>query len=182
LLLLLAGCDSQDLYNSQNQKQATTEADAKIAALQPAVGRYCGKMHMIESDQDYDTNLSLQVVQQNIHSSTSQDPTDTVRVPMLAGSLRFPAIDAAGSDAYSTLPDLVQATGGYGAVSFSYGDYNPLNQSLNLPFAVNGQAPGVYYGTVTGTLDGGAFTGQWYSESSRLVGSFTLTKCQGQAT
>lgn len=177
ILLASGSCDSQSIYNSQSQQQDTEDVAARIAELQPAVGTYCGSVHMIQSDQDYQANLKLQIVEQNEHSSTSQDPTDTVRVPMLGGNLSFPALANQGQAGYSTLPDLIQATGGYGAVGFTYGDYNPLDKTVNLPFSLPGAAAGSTYGSLVGTLDDSGLAGQWYSQSSQLLGTFTFTLC-----
>jgi hypothetical protein len=180
VITLLCACDPQNIYNTESQQQNTAQAEAKEQSLQPAVGYYCGNVHLTDSDEDFDANLSLQIIEDNEHSSSSTDPTDTVQVPKLAGSLTFPAIKNQGSAAYSTLPELMQATGGTEAISFTYGDYNPGTQIINLPFNVpNG--PQGDYGSLSGTLNGNQFSGTWYSESSQAVGTFTLTKCGGQS-
>jgi hypothetical protein len=175
-MALFAGCDPQNTYNSEAAQQNTAQADAKANALHPAEGNYCGTMHLVQSNLDFEVHLTLKVVSDNVHSSSSTDPTDTVQVPKLAGTMTFPAIANEGSAAYSTLPDLIQATGGYGSVAFTYGDYNPMNHKINLPFTVPGAAQG-NYGAVTGGLEGDTFTGSWYSEASQLVGTFTIDKC-----
>jgi hypothetical protein len=174
-LALPFGCSPQPAYSPEALRQDTADAQAKSDSLQPAVGDYCGSMHLLKSGSDFKVELDLEVVEDNTHSSSSTDPTDTVQVPKLAGSMSFPAITNAGSAAYSSLPDLIQATGGYGTVSFSYGDYNPVNQVINLPFTLpGGQAS---YGSVNGTLAGTTFSGTWFSESGQKVGTFSLARC-----
>jgi hypothetical protein len=178
---LLCGCDPQNTYNSEAAKQNTAETQAKMAELQPAEGDYCGSMYLKQADMYFVVNLTLKAVLDNAHSSSSTDPTDTVQVPKLAGAMTFPAIVNQGSAAYATLPDLMQATGGQVSLSFTYGDYNSVDSTINLPFSVpNG--PQGNYGEVTGTLDGNVFSGSWYSESSRLVGTFSLNKCEGASS
>jgi hypothetical protein len=177
ILLFNSSCDSQNVYNSQSQQEDTDDTAARIAELQPALGNYCGSLHMIQSDQDYQANLTLNLATQDVHSSTSQDPTSTVRLPMLGGSMTFPQLVNDKNSPYSDMPDLIQATGASGSIGFTTGDYNPLDKSINLPFTAAGSQAGTIYGSVVGTLNGNTFTAQLFTQSSQLLGTFSFTKC-----
>lgn len=176
--LLLAGCGKQNTYNANSARWNSLAVSEKAKALLPAINKYCGLMHLIKHDIDFDVELLIQRGDDNIHSSVSQDPTDTIQVPKLVGYMRFVAIQDQGSAAYLTLPPLMAATGGFSAISFTYGDYDPLTRRVYLPFSVPGHTQG-NYGEVRATLDTNTkhLSGVWYSNSFEELGSFDLPPC-----
>jgi hypothetical protein len=101
----------------------------------------------------------------------------------------FPAIRNLGDAAYETLPDLMRATGGSDHIAFTYGDYVPSTQVLNLPFTVPNYSGGDY-GAVIGVLSSitttksgvsttvWTYEGTWYSDSSQAVGHFILKRTE----
>ena len=180
LALCLVGCSKQDTYNANAVRWNSLAVSEKAKALQPAVNKYCGNMHLMKSDADFDVELQMERGDDNIHSSQSQDPTDTIQVPKLVGNMKFPAIHKEGSAAYITLPALMEATGGFYAISFTYGDYDPITHRVYLPFSVPGHTQG-NYGEVRAILDIGTkhLVGVWYSNSYEEVGSFDLPPCLG---
>jgi hypothetical protein len=178
LSAVLSGCN-QDTYRDSAAQQAVRAAQLKEHELTPVVGKYCGTMHMIASAEDYDVTINLTIERENVHSSASQDPTDTVQIPKLVGNMRFPAIDNLGSAIYESDPELIAATGGYGSVSFTYGDYVPETKRINMPFAVAGHGDG-NYGAIDGTFDNGQIKGEWDSISFEHVGDFEVAFCNGK--
>ena len=178
LSVFLVSCGKQNTYNTNAARQNSIAAFEKAKELRPAIGKYCGLMHLLKSDTDFDVELELHRGDDNIHASTSQNPVDTVQVPKLAGYMQFPAIENQGSAAYMTLPLLMEATGGYRAISFTFGDYDPLTQRIYLPFLVPGHTQG-NYGEMRGTLNlaTSRFAGVWYSNSYEELGAFDLPRC-----
>jgi len=176
--LIFAGCGKQDTYNANTVRWNSLATSEKAKQLQPAVNHYCGIMHLLQSDADFKVELQIERGDENIHSSQSQDPTDTIPIPMLVGFMQFPAIQNQGSASYLTLPALMEATGGYQAISFTAGDYDPLTGHVYLPFSVPGHTQG-NFGEVRGNLNINTkhLSGVWYSNSFEELGAFDLPPC-----
>lgn len=175
LALWAVGCSKQNTYHDDAAKQSAVEAQVRDQQLAPVLGTYCGKMHLVRSGMDFDVNMIVVRGEDNVHAPQSSDPTLTVRVPKLAGSMRFPAVENAGSSAYVSMPELIQATGGYGVLPFDNGDYDPQTRQIYFPFSVPGHQG--EYGEVRGAFNNGRYTGTWLSNSYRTVGTFELNQC-----
>ncbi len=177
-MALCAGCGNQPTYNANTQRWNSLAVSEKAKALQPAINSYCGAVHLIAGDADVDTVLVIQRGDDNVHSSQSQDPTDTIQVPKLVGFMRFPTVESQGSAAYMTMPALMEATGGFAVISFTYGDYDPETGHVFLPFSVPGHTQG-NYGELRANLDLASkqLSGVLYSNSYEELGSFELPPC-----
>lgn len=178
-----AGCSQQNTYRDDAARQNAVESQARDQVLAQVVGSYCGKMHLKKSGLDFDVVIVLARGENNLHSPQSSDPTLNARVPKLAGSMHFPAVDAAGEDVQHAYPELYADMGGTGAVTFDNGDYTVADHRIYLPFSVPGHANGEY-GEVRGTFNGGEFTGEWLSNSFKAVGTFDviLGQCTGDSS
>ena len=151
-LAVLARCVSQACSRAA-EKQNTYSSNAQRWTVSPPLKKPpapAGYQRVLrqhaspQSEADFKVELVIKRGDQNIHSSQSQDPTDTVQVPKLVGYMQFPAIESEGSAACMTLPALMEATRGFRAISFTYGDYDPLTRQIYLPFSVPGHPQGDY--------------------------------------
>jgi hypothetical protein len=131
-------------------------------------------MHLLKSGLDFDVVIALARGEDNLHSPQSSDPTLNARVPKLAGSMHFPAVDKEGENVQHAYPELYSDMGGTGAVTFDNGDFTLADHQIYLPFSVPGHTQGEY-GEVRGNFDGSDYSGSWLSNSFKPVGTFDVT-------
>jgi hypothetical protein len=135
------------------------------------------------SGQAFDANIIVKRTLETRRDPQSDDPTQTVSIPTLGGSLHFPAVQEILDHHPEDIPgfhELLDPLGMFATVTFDLGDYNPATQQLVLPYDVPGYAGGSF-GELTGTLSGGKFTGDWFSKPFGDAGTFVLTVEPGTA-
>jgi hypothetical protein len=175
ILSFLSSCGTQNTYRSDAQQNSDLETQIKTQELSPVANTYCGEMLLTQSKRNFQVVLTLYVGHQNEQSPASQDPTDIVQVPVLQGSMTFPAFSNSGGAPDDSLPDLTAAMGNHGSISFTSGDYNATQNQLSLPYTVAGYTGD--YGQITGTLQGNQLSGSWSANSFTNFGTFVLTQC-----
>jgi|GEM_PF-4671246 len=174
--LVAAGCNStsQSARQTENAQYAADSA-AKSQELSVAEGHYIGNVHLLKSNQDFQADLVLKVVMEPARSQQPENPSETVSVAKLSGSLSFPALDAVSGQDYSSFSGLVAPMGGFQKMLFDYGDYTPATSDLILPYSVSGYADG-RFGQVEGHLNAGVLTATWFAKPFGEVATMTLTQ------
>jgi hypothetical protein len=173
-----SGCGEQATQRQDQIKQDNADTQAKYADLQPADGTYTGLVHLISTDEDFAVTLDIQRVYEPEQSQNSQDPSETVSIPKLSGQMTFTALKNLSLADYSHFGPLLDPMGGFSIATFDYGDFNPTNNQLILPYSVAG-ATGTY-GELTGTLAPDPqtgiyhYSGSWFSKPFGTVGTFEL--------
>lgn len=176
-------CGQQNSHRESVLDQQTSDSQAKFDELAPAEGTFSGQMHLTQSGESFATQLTIQRVMENQRTTQSTDPSVTVALAKLSGNLRFPAIDRIDSSDHSEFTDyaeILNPLGGLGTALIDFGDYNPKNSQLVLPYNVASYTQGSY-GELSGTLGQGHFTGSWFSKPYGTVGTFDLTQTSTNA-
>ena len=170
--LLLVGCQA-DSAQDQINNQYASDFQIKAQALQPMVGVFQGKVHLLQLDQDFDCQIILSVVPQTENSPQSEDPSETVQVARLGGSIAFPALQHLPTQDYAGFQDLLNPLDDLSVVKVDYGDYNPnITPPVTLPYLAQDQKTD--FGTFSGQIIGDEFTGIWFADDFGNVGRFDL--------
>ena len=177
LTLSLASCNSPSSQSARQAENAqyTADTQAKAQDLMPTQGHYTGTMHLLKSNQDFAAVMDLQVVFDTEKSPQAQNPSETITIAKLSGGISFPALDAIAGQDVANLSELVGPMGGFQKILIDYGDYNPINQILLLPYSVGGYSNG-YFGQLQGTFSNNQFTGTWFAKPFGEVATFTLSQ------
>lgn len=170
----LLSCGPQPTARDRVNAQYDADQKAKESDLAPAEGTYKGTMLLAESHQKFDFRLEVRRIVHNERAPQSQNPSETVQIPKLSGSLSFPALDRLSIVDYANFQALLNPLGGFSRVMFDYGDYNPNTKILVLPYAVPGYSSG-NFGELTGNLNTSHFTGKWFAKPFGDVGTFDAT-------
>jgi hypothetical protein len=165
-----------------NHRQATRdqhEADVQVEMrdLGTAEGHYEGTVVLAKDGHSYGAVLDLQRVYENMRLTQAEDPTQTINLPKLSGSLKFPFLEKVSVDSFKKYADLTNPMGGFSILLFDFGDYDPQTQLLVLPYGVNGYDQGSF-GELQGKLSDGVFTGSWWAKPLGEVGSFRFTQAK----
>ncbi len=179
IVLFIASACEQQSYQADVSSQNNADTQATWDQLAPAEGTYKGTMHLAASNQDFECELQVQrLIKTENTPATTADPTQTVQVPQLGGSLHFKVIDRLYQDKDSSLfsdfNSLLEPMGLQYSVLFDHGDYQSQTQIMTLPYSVIGYDK--IYGELTGTLSNGEYKGTWTSKNDGTVGTFDLTQ------
>lgn len=175
---LTPSCGQLSSHRESVMNQQIADSQAKFDELQPAEGTFTGQMRLTGSGEIFTANLTILRVMDNLRTTQSTDPSVTVALAKLSGNLRFPAIDRIDSSDHSEFTDyseILNPLGGLETALIDFGDYNPRNQQLVLPYNVASYTQGSF-GEFSGTLDQNHFSGTWFSKPYGVVGSFDLVK------
>lgn len=174
----VSGCGPLGTHRDNINAENDADAQAKTQELQKAAGTYSGQVTLAVSDQRFDVVIDLEVIPQNAHSANSVDPTVVAKIPVLGGSMHFPAMDNLGADDLSDFSGLTDPMGQCSRVNIDFGDYNASTNEILLPYTIPNYSTGSY-GELSGTFTHGAtqdrFTGQWTSKLG-LAGTFDVSK------
>ena len=170
-----SACELQKTAREKANLQYSSDKQTKYKELEPADGIYSGSMHLINSDQDFRVLIDVKRTSIIERVPQSQNPSETIEVPKLSGSMTFPALTNLDLRDYLHFQELLKPMGGVLIVTFDFGDYSALSQSLILPYTVPGYASGLF-GEVSGTLQGDHFIGTWFTNPLGDVGTFDLIK------
>lgn len=176
--LLTPSCGTQNSHRESAMDQQVADSQAKYQELAPAEGAFSGQMRLSRSGESFTSTLTIQRVMDNTRTTQSTDPSVTVALAKLSGNLRFPAIDRIDSTDRSEFTDyaeILNPLGGLGTALIDFGDFNPRNQQLVLPYNVASYTQGSY-GELSGTLTQDHFTGTWFSKPYGTVATFDLIK------
>jgi len=119
-------------------------------------------------------------------SSQSQDPSESVSIPVLTGPMSFPALEnLQNEDIADQLDDLRNFSALTAPMGLNWranitdGTFDGTN--LVLPYSVSGSS-GIY-GELNGQLSGGHYAGTWLAEEpSSTVGTFDLVVTPGSGS
>ncbi len=174
LFIILTGCGTAQNHRQSTRSETEADTQAEFQDLAPAEGHYEGKMTILKSREVFDVVLDIKRVYQNERLNQGQDPTQTVNIPKLSGSMQFPLLQEIGMSDYSHYSDLIDPMGGFTMTMFDFGDYEPNTHLLVLPYTVSGYSQGSF-GELQGHLENNKFTGTWFSKPLGTVGKFTMT-------
>jgi hypothetical protein len=184
IAVAMSACGQQSTERQSVLKQDDADSNAANQDLAPADGIYNGPLHLFSVEQVFTVKLDVHRVMEPEHSQDSQDPSDTIMVPKLSGSMTFAALSATDNDNSVVLKDgyfgpLMDPMGGFSMANFSYGNFDPANNNqLVLPYSVTGVTG--TYGQLSGTLTLNSatglyhYSGTWSANPFGDVGSFEL--------
>jgi hypothetical protein len=178
-----SACGQQNTARQTAIAQNDADTDAKYQDLAPADGTFTGNIVLSSSKQTFAMTIQLQRVYETTKSPDSQDPSDSIKIPKLGGNISFPALTATnGLTGDYQFGELFDAMGLHSSVFIDYGDYDPTDNSLILPYTISELSTD--YGQLSGTLINGHFSGSWFSKGSTLgtVGTFELDKLGSQGS
>jgi hypothetical protein len=178
MILGAASCGQPGTLRQNVISQNDAAIKQKYQELAPAEGAYQGTFVLTGSGQSFDATIFLKRSMQTQRDPQSDDPSQTVSLPTLAGCLRFPAISNLQPDDWPGFHALLGPLGGNAVVTFDLGDYDPSSQQLVLPYNVAGSSGGTY-GELTGTLKNGQYQGDWFSKPYGDAGTFNLNILAG---
>ena len=138
-------------------------------------------MTMLKSGASFDATLELDRVYVNARLSGSEDPTQTLNLPQLSGSMTFTLLEKTSVSDYKNYSDIINPMGGFSTVLFDYGDYDTHTHLLVLPYGVSGYNQG-NFGELQGELKDGTFTGTWFAKPLGVVGKFSFVQTQGDSS
>jgi len=173
LSLSLTACGDKKTYRDVVSNQNDSFTQAKNKELQPAEATYQGVVHITDSNEDFDCVIEVKRTSEFTRLTQSQDQTETVEVPKLGGSVRFPILKNVQMEDLSSYSSLTTPMGGYLTVMFDFGNYNPRNKKLILPYTVPAYADHSF-GEFNGTLTQGHYKGTWFSKPLGNIGTFDL--------
>ena len=174
-------CNEQKTLRDNINQQVQTESDSKMKELKPAEGTLVGTMHVTSSNQDFDCQVDVTRTSVFVRNTGAQVGAETIEVPRLSGSIRFPSLEAASMSDLASFSTLTAPMGGYLKVLFDSGEYNPRSQKMILPYSVPGYSEGEF-GELNGILTNGTYQGTWFSKPYGNVGTFTLKFQKADAT
>ena len=169
-----SACDVQRTAREKISLQYNSDRQNKYAELNPAEGTFSGLMHLKASDQNFLCLLTLQRVSIIERAPQSQNPSETIEVPKLSGSMTFPALANMDIQDYGNFQELLSPLGGNMRVLIDYGDYSPMSQNLILPYSIPGYAQ--TYGEISGRIVNNHFIGTWFSSPLGEVGTFDIVR------
>ena len=174
-LITSSGCGPQNTDHENLDAQYNADSQAEYEKLQPADAVWSGKVHLIQSNQDFDATLTIQRVWENSHVSGSPDPTSTTELPTLKGNLDFSVLD--GNDTTSDLSNLRTPLGLGNSAQFDFGNYSDKTQEMVLPYSVPHYSLGTF-GSLSGKISGNHYQGTWFANyiQGGKVGTFDFVK------
>jgi hypothetical protein len=177
---LMAGCGQQNTDHENLNAQYNADSQAEYEKQQPADAVWTGKVHLIQSDQDFDATLSIHREWVNSHVSGSPDPTSTTELPTLKGNLDFAVLDEKDI-ASDDLSNLRMPLGQGDSAQFDFGNYSDKTQVMVLPYSVAHYALGTF-GSLSGKITGNHYQGTWYANyiQGGKVGTFDFVKAASQ--
>jgi hypothetical protein len=175
LTTILSACGQVNSHRENERQQNQADVTAELKDLAIAEGSYTGTITMKADGREYDAQIILTRVFENVHPGSSQDPTQTINLPKLSGNLTFAVLKNTTYAQYSQYPALIQPMGGFALLAFSYGDYDPESKRMTLPYNVSGYSNG-NFGELFGKFQNGEFTGKWFCQPLGLVGDFAFSK------
>lgn len=173
LAILASSCGQPGTLRQNEISQDQASIQAKFKELAPAEGVFTGSVTLDGSGQAFDATITIKRTMETQRDPQSDDPSDTVSLPTLTGSLRFPAIDNLQPADYPGFHALLDPMGGYATVLFDLGDYDPSTQQLVLPYTVPGYSSG-NFGELTGTLTNGTYQGDWFCKPLGDTATFSF--------
>jgi hypothetical protein len=174
-LLGSSACEAQRTAREKVNLQYNSDKQTKFEELEPAEGLFFGPMHLIASNQSFDCQIEIKRVSIIERAPQSQNPSETIEVPKLSGSMSFPGLARIDSRDYGNFQEILTPLGGFIRVLFDYGDYSPMSQKLILPYTVPGYTQ-TYFGEILGNIKDGHFVGTWFSNAVGDVGTFDLVQ------
>lgn len=137
------------------------------------VKTYRGSITMAGTGTVYEGQLEVGRI---LEEKSDGNPTETVSVPRLEGSLRFPVLEAITSEeVFSKYDELINPMGRQESVVFDMGDFDPRTKILLLPYAVAGYGQSSEFGRLSGALTpNGHFIGKWTAKPMGIVATFDL--------
>jgi hypothetical protein len=170
-----SACDLQKTAREKANLQYDSDKQTKFKELEPSEGQFIGSMHLIASDQNFDVVLNVKRVIMIERAPQSQNPSETIEVPKLSGSMSFLALSNMDPRDYAYFQELLKPMGGYLIVTFDFGNYSSLSKSLILPYIIPNQSNGPF-GVISGILEGDHFKGTWFANPLGNVGTFDLIR------
>jgi hypothetical protein len=185
---ILGGCGQQNTQRDNVNATNAADAQARWQDLAPAEGTFTGTVLLAQTHQSFAMTVDLSRSTKPAPSAQSQDPSESVSVPVLTGDMSFPVlenlkkVDTNIQDYFDDLRNFSALTAPMGInvrANFLEGTFDGTN--LTLPYSVSGSS-GIY-GELNGQLSGGNFTGKWLAEEpTSMVGTFSLVLTSGSGS
>lgn len=184
--ILASGCGQQNTQRNNINAQDAADAQAKYQDLAPAEGQYTGTVLLAQTHQSFAMQLSLSRQMEPARSAQSQDPSESVSIPILEGPMSFPVLDALeNEDVTDQLEDILHFKALTAPMGLNWranlknGTFDGTN--LVLPYSVGNSSD--IYGELNGQLVDGHYTGNWLAEEpSSTVGTFDLVVQNGSGS